>query len=298
MSLIQARPDPLPPDGSRHELLAFVSPSDGTRQTANIYSPAPLGRPLPVVLAPHPITWTAEQDYHEGYPGYTRGYHAGYYNLADRYGVIIVMPHGHHRREENCSLASPEQIDDMIYLLDVLPEHGYLIDPGRVYACGLSMGGQEALVVAGRYPDRVAAGVAFNPIVDLAAWQEDLANTDIEAIREFGTARRIANEVGGLPEHVPELYAERSATAYVEGLARVPILIFWTPDDLIVPRQVTHHSYLLYQKVKERSTAAPIAEYNHTQAHGIRKIDQQVGWQLHEWADYELALNWLLIHRQ
>lgn len=298
MPLIVSRPDPMPVDRSQHRLITFTSPADGMPQTANIYAPASAGRPLPLVLAPHPITWTAEQDFHEGYPGFTRGYHRGYYNLADQYNVVIAMQHGHHRRVENCSLASPEQITDMIHLIDELQEQGYEIDTRRVYACGLSMGGQEALVVAGQHPDKIAAAVAFNPIVDLAAWQEDLARTEVEAIREFGTDQRIADEVGGLPDEVPELYAERSATSFVDGLAQVPTLIYWTHEDLIVPRQITHHSYLLYEQVKETSITAPVAEYNHTQAHGLTHFDDLVRWQLHEWADYELAIGWLLIHRK
>lgn len=298
MPLIESRPDPLPDDYSRHVPVTYISPSDGTTQTANIYSPTTTTGPLPLVLAPHPITWTAEQDYHEGYPGFTRGYHRGYYNLANQYGVVIAMQHGHHRRVENCSLASPEQIADMVYLIDHLQAENYEIDVRRIYACGLSMGGQEALVVAGRYPDRITAAVAFNPIVDLAAWQEDLATTDVQAIREFGTDQRIAEEVGGWPSDVPELYRERSATDYIDGLAEVPILILWTHEDLIVPRQTTHHSFLLYQKIKEKTITAPVAEYNHTQAHGTSRFDNHTRWQLHEWADYELALRWLLIHEK
>jgi pimeloyl-ACP methyl ester carboxylesterase len=266
---------------------------------ADIYSPGRASdRPLPLILAPHPITWTAEQDYHAGYEGFTRGYHRGYYSLADRYGVLIAMPHGHHRREESCSLASPEQITDMAFLIDHLGDFGYLVDPRRIYACGLSMGGQEALVAAGRFPEKFAAVCVFNPIVDLAAWQEDLANTDIPEIREFDTARRIADEVGGFPRENPAAYAERSATNYLDGLIRIPTFIFWSDRDLIVPRQITHHGYYLYKQLKEKDITCPIAEYNHTYSHGETEFNQHACWQLHEWCDYELGLHWLLCHQK
>ena len=300
MSILPPHPKAIPSDLSQMEDITFDSPSDGTPRTALVYAPAEPGdMPLPLVLAPHPITWTAEQEYQGGWDGMQKwGYHRGWHGLAHQYGVIIVLPRGHHRREENCALASPEQIDDMIHLIDILAEQGYRIDSRRIYACGKSMGGQEALVLAGKYADRLAATVAFNPIVDLAAWQEDLANSEVAEIREFETNKLVANEVGGLPSEVPALYAERSASHYLDGLAQVPTLIFWSDEDLIVPRQITHHSYHLYQSVKKQSLESPIAEYNHTKAHGLSKLDKDLRWQLHEWCDYELALKWLLHHRQ
>ena len=300
MSILPPHPQSIPADPSRLEEVSFSSPSDGSSRAALVYSPASEGAdPLPLVLAPHPITWTAAQEYQGGWDGMQMwGYHRGWHGLADQYGVIIALPHGHHRREENCSLGAPEQIADMIHLLDALVDQGYQIDPRRVYVCGKSMGGQEALLLAGKYPDRLAACVAFNPIVNLAAWQGDLVRSDVPEIREFETDQLVAREVGGLPAEVPELYAERSADSYLDGLSQVPTLIFWSDEDLIVPRQITHHSYRLYQLVKARSPACPIAEYNHTRAHGLTTLDDERRWQLHEWCDYELALKWLLRHKR
>jgi pimeloyl-ACP methyl ester carboxylesterase len=265
----------------------------------DVYSPsAAEDRMLPLVIAPHPISWTAEDDYHGGMTGLMRGYHCGYYGLPEKYGVIIVLPHGHEHREEYTSLAGPGQIADMAYLIDGLAEFGYAVDKQRVYACGLSMGAQEALVLAGKHPARIAATCVFNPIVDLAAWYEDLANMDVPEIKEYDTASRIANEVGGVPEETPELYAERSANNYIEGLAEVPTLMFWSELDFIVPRQISHHAMLLYRMIKMISVNCPIAEYNHTEIHGKIEMDQITRWQLHEWCDYELALRWLLNHKK
>jgi poly(3-hydroxybutyrate) depolymerase len=300
MSILPPHPEHTLVDASRFETIVFTSPADGTSQQVNVFSPSTsTGEPLPLVLAPHPITWTPEQEYQGGWDGMQKwGYHRGYYGLSDEYGVIIALPHGHHRREEFCSLAAPEQIADMAYLVDALDEHGYRVDKGRVYVCGKSMGGQEALVLAGRYPEKLAAAVAFNPIIDLAAWQEDLANSPLPEIREFGTDKRIANEVGGLPAAVPALYAQRSATTYADGLAQVPTLIFWTEVDSIVPRQITHHTMKLYEMVKARAITSPIAEYNHTKIHAVQDFGGDIGWQLHEWCDYELALRWMLVHQK
>ena len=300
MTILPPHPETVPSDPSRLEEVIFTSPADCSSRGALVYSPGrDRGGPLPLVLAPHPITWTATQEYQGGWEGMRKwGYHRGWHGLADEYGVVIALPHGHHCREENCSLGAPEQIADMIHLIDLLPDRGYAIDSRRVYVCGKSMGGQEALILAGKHPDRLAACTAFNPIVNLAAWQEDLARSDVPEIREFETDQLVAREVGGLPAEVPELYAERSADTYVDGLSQVPTLIFWSDEDLIVPRQITHHSYQLYQMVKSRSSACPVAEYNHTRAHGLTTLDDEIRWQLHEWCDYELALKWLLHHQR
>jgi hypothetical protein len=295
--LVDQQPKDLPPDPSRKQTIEFQSPADGCSMKVDIYAPAEkTGEAIPLVLAPHPITWTAEQDYHIGLEGLFRGYHRGYYGLADKHGVIIALPHGHHHKEELVSVAGPEQIDDMIYLIEGLSEYGNKVDPKRVYTCGLSMGGQEALVLAGKYPEKITAVFAFNPIVDLAAWHEELATSEIPEIREYDTASRIANEVGGIPTEVPDLYAERSATNFVEGCSRVPTMIYWSEQDLIVPRQITHHTLPLYKAVKDLNINSPMAEYNHTRMHGPLEFDMQTRWQLHEWCDYDLAIRWMLYH--
>ena len=295
MTLYRPYPAHVPPDPARKQTLSFRSPADGSWQKVDVHSPSqPTSDPLPLVIGLHGATWSAEQDYHWGPPDLKVGYHRGWYGLAERYGVIVAQPHGHHRREEYMSFAGPEQIADIAGLPDVLAAAGYAVDRRRVYACGLSMGGQEALVAAGRHPDLFAAVVAFNPVIDLAVLQQDMV--EVDARRGTDAAPRIANEVGGLPDAVPEAYAERSPLSYVRGLAEVPTMIFWSDIDFIVPRQVTHHTYRLYQLVKAISPVSPICEYNHTRSHGLSDFDQEVCWQLHEWSDYELALNWLLIH--
>ena len=73
-------------------------------------------------------------------------------------------------------------------------------------------------------------------------------------------------------------------------------MIFWSEHDLIVPRQATHHSWLLYQILKTRGPSTPVGEYNHTRSHAAAQLDQLTRWQIHEWCDYDLALRWLAWH--
>ncbi len=297
MSLFRQYPMQVAPDPSRRQEIVFTSPADGREQRVDVYAPPTAAdQPLPLVVGLHGAGWTAAQDYHWGPPDLKVGYHQGWYGLAARYGVIIATPHGHHQREALMSFGSPEQIADIAYLADLAAGSGYRVDRKRVYVCGLSMGGQEVLVAAGQHPEMFAAAVAFNPVVDLGVLQRDMV--DVDRIRQSDAAPRIVNEVGGLPDEVPAAYEERSPLSYVDGLAHVPTMLYWSDRDLIVPRQATHHSYRLYQMVKASSVTNPICEYNHTFSHGVTEFPPEVCWQLHEWSDYELALRWLLIHRR
>ncbi len=288
-------PSNFPPDFSIVRELQFTSWADQSLQVADLYLPRLYdSEQIPLVIAPHPITWTASEDYHGGLKDLVRGYHPGWYGLSDKYGVGIVIPHGHHRVVELCSLAAPEQISDMVQIIDEINAIGVKVDTHRIYCCGLSMGGQEALVMAGVNPGIVAAVVAFNPIIDLAVWQKSLATSEIDEIRAFGTDKRIIQEVGGAVDEVPELYDERSPINYANKLTSTPILLYWSEMDLIVPKQESMHSYRLYKKIKEYSSVSPIAEFNHTHTHGIAEFGMVERWQLHEWCDYDLALHWLL----
>lgn len=281
-------------------IIEFVSPHDSTPQRATVHAPAAHGgEALPLVLAPHPITWTAAEDYHGGIGGLKRGVHAGWRGLAERYRVLVVQPHGHGRAEPLASCAFEGQIADMAFLMDELPRQGLSVQPERVYACGLSMGAQEVIVALGRHPDRFAAGFAFNPIVDLAAWHDDLRDSPLAAIAAYRTWERIAREVGGDPSMVPAAYAVRSGHSYAETLVRTPLMLYWSTFDQVVPRQISHHALRLYRQVKALSSTSPIAEYEHTLSHGSLPLasDWEAGWKLHEYCDYELALVWLLRHR-
>ena len=51
------------------------------------------------------------------------------------------------------------------------------------------MGGLESLLLAGSLPGPVCGRVRFNPVVDSAAWQEDLSRTAQPELRAEGSDR-------------------------------------------------------------------------------------------------------------
>ena len=277
--------------------LEVVSPHDGSARRAYLRLPVqPSAAPLPLVLAPHPFGWRAEEDYAGGMPGLKRGMHRGWHGIANRYGVAVLQPMGHARELENVSLGYAGQIIDFQVLIEAAAVH-FSVDRQRIYAVGLSMGGQEALLLAARYPT-IAAVFTFNPIVDLAAWHDDLLVSALPAIKEYRTAENIRLEVGGSPTEVPDAYLERSPSSAPGALVGTPVAMWWSAWDSVVTGGVQRQAFRLYQRVKSLDATAPITEYEHTLIHGKRPpLTLDEGWAVHEYADYELALSWCLQHR-
>jgi dipeptidyl aminopeptidase/acylaminoacyl peptidase len=256
--------------------------------------------PTPLILAPHPANWTAAENFHGG-AAHTVVQHHGWLGVAERYGVIVVAPETVGRANALTSLGYEGTLQDSMAAIDAVKELGYRVDPERVYACGLSMGGQEALLLLARNPGVFAAGVAFNPVVDLIAWHEDFCASPYYAEMagedpKLDALFRI--EIGGTPLEVPDAYRARSPIAYAEQLAKLPLLLYWSHLDDIVPNQATSQTVALYNAIKAIDPLAPVAEFNHTWSHGYTLFDFQERWALHEYNDYDMAARWLLTHHR
>lgn len=286
-----------PRDTSR--ALEIRSPLDGSLQRGVLRLPGS-GAPalLPLVIAPHAFGWTVDQDYHGGCVGLKAPEHRGWLDVATDLGVAVLQPEGHHRAVAWCSMGYRGVVDDAPAWIDEAERHAP-IDRDRVYACGLSMGALEALLMAGHHPDRFAAVFAFNPVVDARAWYEDLARTPNAELRAEGGAQLIADEVGGSPDEVPDEYVRRSAFTVLETLVAMPIAIWWSHVDLVVPRQAEAHGKRLYDDLKRLDPAAPVTEYEHTARYGLPADPaDDARWGVHETSDYRFAAHWLLLHRR
>ncbi len=250
-------------DCMRREI-TFTSEFDGTERRAILIAPENAGQePLPLVIVPHAAGWTGEAT-------------AGYWrDIPVRHGVIAVFPHGHSRAVPLRSMGWRGQMSDLFLLPHIIEDMGYPLDRSRLYAAGISMGGQEGLLLAGQHPDLLAGVVSFNAVVDLTAWFYDC---------ESEVCGRMEIEVGGTPEEVPEAYAERSPISYAATIAETPVLIYWDPDDKIVQFQEEKQSGRLFRLVKEIDPNAPIEGHRHDRGHSF--------------VNPSLALRWLLEHRR
>jgi polyhydroxybutyrate depolymerase len=101
--------------------------------------------------------------------------------LADRDGFVVAYPDGFEGHWNDCRRAAPysanlEQVDDVGFLRALVArlEAELAVDPRRVYATGISNGGQMAYRLALEAPDLVAA------IAPVAAGLPDESNLDCE----------------------------------------------------------------------------------------------------------------------
>ena len=275
------------------------SPHDGGLQRAVLRLPRRTARGrLPIIFAPHPFSWSVDDDYYGGCSGLKAARHSGWRGVPSELGVAVLQPFGHHRAVEWCSMGYAGVIRDVPAWIDVVDD-AVGIDRDRVYGCGLSMGGLESLLAAAHHPRLFAAVFAFNPVVDARAWYEDLARTESAELRAEGSDTLIAREVGGLPNEIPGAWAERSVFGAIDGLRTMPTTIWWSRVDLVVPRQAERHGKHLYDELKRRDPAAPVSEYDHTNRCGFAEpLTDDERWAIHESSEYAFAARWLLLHRR
>ncbi|MED7950057.1 alpha/beta hydrolase family protein [Streptomyces sp. BE303] len=192
----------------------------------------------------HPFGANAELVLHGDGPGdYLISTLTGASRPASRLGVAVVAPQAVGRAVDGVSLAWRDHLKAARKVAAEVQE-AFGVD--RLTAGGLSMGGLEALVFAGSFAGEVDAVWAVNPIVDLAAWHDDIANGATSSnLRSLGADQLIRKEVGGFPAEASEQYARRSPLSLLDQLARVRVRLTWTPADTVVPRQREVHAHQL-----------------------------------------------------
>jgi dipeptidyl aminopeptidase/acylaminoacyl peptidase len=182
--------------------------------------------------------------------------------LPTRGGFAVVNPDGEGEHlSGRFSWGAPGEIHDLARMPQIV-RHALpwlRLDPRRVYAVGGSMGGQETLLLLGKYPKLLAGAVAVDPAVDFA-----LRYRDFKAAQ-----RRLARrEVGGTPASAPELFAERTAFTYVRSIAcsGVPLQIWWSKADQIIVHSPLH-SGLLIRRIRALNPHAPLSVHTGTWRH-------------------------------
>jgi pimeloyl-ACP methyl ester carboxylesterase len=184
----------------------------------------------------------------------------------------VISPDGEGRKLSLYSWGSTGQIDDLARMPTIV--HLTLpwlhVDHHRIYAFGGSMGGQETLLLLGRYPKLLAGAAAFDAVTNFAqqynaftrlgcskacraTWNGPLGKT-LQAL-----ARR---EIGGSPWKRPLAYAERSPLTYARTIAAscVPLELWWSVNDRIVLDQ-RRQTGDFYQRLLALNPNAPVAAF-------------------------------------
>jgi pimeloyl-ACP methyl ester carboxylesterase len=235
----------------------------GDLRTALVLWPrAPSPRPLPLVIAVHgrggdPVHTCAVWG---DLPGYAH--------------VAVVCPEGQGRVLGADSWGDLGQIDDLARMPGVvgasLPQ--LRLAPGRVYAIGASMGGQETLLLVARHPQLLAGAVAIDPVVNLISRYHQF-----EAIKG-GPATQVLmrEEVGATPDERPDLYAVRSPIDYVPAIAnaRTRLEVWWSRSDYIVHNQQTRQSGIFLQSLARQRPRAPVLQRVGTWSHSWPYVHQ------------------------
>jgi dipeptidyl aminopeptidase/acylaminoacyl peptidase len=193
----------------------------------------------------------------------------------------VVNPDGYGRLLPLHSWGYRGQIADLARMPQIVESklRWVHIDRSRLYAIGGSMGAQETLLLAGRYPRLLAGAVAVDGPADFALQYRNFgryACDDACLAKGWGPIgpgkQRLARkEIGGTPAAVPARYAERSPITYARKISAscVPIQIWWSRTDKTVldPAQ---QSGRMYRALRNANPHAPIDEYvgdwDHTDA--------------------------------
>lgn len=214
------------PDDS---LTAWLLPGkDGVERRAWLLVPGNVEGQLPVVLAPHPFGLTAI--------GNLFGESGGHRTLVDipgiapaarRHGFAVLALSAEGARLSGVSLGWPAHLEAYLSALDMAIEAGAPLDSSAVGAAGLSMGGQEAILLGCHYPGTVKAVAVQSPITDLQAWHRHLAATPGGSVHAAAILRELGSDSGA--------WAERSPLSQLSSTGKLRLHLRLNDLDSLVP---------------------------------------------------------------
>ena len=230
-----------PAAGRPHESSVFAGPGGDT----HLLLTRPDGRaPYPAVLMVHGgPEWAYPDDLDSWEQALAdSGYAVVKVNYRGSTGGTVTWRTALH----GGNIGFPE-VEDVVAGLDHLVARG-VIDPARIAVEGWSWGGYVSLLAAGTHPDRFAAVVAGIPVCDSVMAHHDCSPPQ----QAYDLAI-----MGGGPDELADLYAERSPITYVD-LVRAPVLIIAGEHDSACPvRQVRHY----VDALKSRSASVELDVY-------------------------------------
>lgn len=278
------------------KIINFISSYDYTSRELLLSLPLDYdnNKKYPLIISPHPFGWSNFENYAHGTPDLVYPF-KGWMGISCKYNVIISLPLGHGRCFEKISLAWEAQMQDISEIPLILDRINIKIKMGKIYICGLSMGGMESLVAMALFPELFKAGFTFNALVDLAEWYNDIINGyGSEKLLTTNTDGIIIEEIGGPPDDFLEEYRKRSPISYVKKLSKTNLILYWSNKDNIVPHQEKYHNKKLFELLKKENPFLKVYEYDHSYDHGFNKFDQNERTKCHEFCDLELATRWFL----
>jgi pimeloyl-ACP methyl ester carboxylesterase len=236
---------------------------DGLLRAAYVLAPSwygPAHDPaLPLIISPHG----------RGEGGRENAQRWGDLPGAGRF--LVVSPDGQGRRLSSYSWGYSGQISDLARMPAIVTRQLPWVHIARraVFVFGGSMGGQEALLLAARFPHLLAGVAAFDSVSDLALQYRSFPSLGCNraCLASWGEPIGIAvqtlarREMGGSPQQLPHAYALRSPLTYARALSDsgVPIELWWSARDRVVPQ--AGQSQRLFGAIRRFNRDAPLEAY-------------------------------------
>ncbi len=281
------------------------------------WGPAHQPHPLPLVISPH------------GRNNFGWGNAAHYWQDLPADGPFaLVSPDGLSRAHDKASdpLDQPPSdpslftygyrrwMDDLARMPKIVQETlpWLQIDLERIYVLGSSMGGQETLLLAARYPGplsggtgRLAGAAAFDSTCDVAVQCGYLTRlAPAHGANPPGVAARMIEEINARPANVrgfrqaatfynaklakhmtigqllnelprkQSLWDERSPLHYVAKLAHLPfpLRLYWSSHDTVVGNQGRDQTGKLYKLIKAANASADVKQVKGLWAHSCEFV--------------------------
>lgn len=184
-----------------------VQGPDGRVRMAHLLMAALPTTAVPLILSPHPFGLTSLINLFGTSPGpRTTVALEGLGESACTQGAAVMTLESEGRILCGASLGWRPHLESYFQAIELALRAGHELNPKRIGAVGLSMGGLEALLLAALWPGLVRAVAVQNAIIDLEAWHADLLATP----GREQVADAIAKEVGGTPADMAAEYAARS----------------------------------------------------------------------------------------
>jgi pimeloyl-ACP methyl ester carboxylesterase len=196
------------------QTMEIISSADGSIQPVRFYVPESVtpDQTVPLIIVLH--SWS-EDFKAPSFIGPVLG-------EAEKRGWLVVQPNYRGPNNAPEAGASPLAVADVIDAADHMIRRHHA-DPARVYVVGVGGGGQMALMLAARHPDRWAGVSAWAPISDLAAWYAQLEEIHPKIARDYQADLRAI--CGGNPSYRSGMleYMRRSPVHFLASAAGVPM---------------------------------------------------------------------------
>ncbi len=256
------------PTGVPHRSIRFEGP---TGEPTHMLVATPNGAgPFPTVMYVHGGPEWADADLFDPWTS----------TLVD-HGVAVAKVN--YRGSTGFGVAWRESIHDgnigFPEVADVVAGMGYLIDlgisdPQRCAIEGWSWGGYIAMLAIGLHPTAFVAAIGGIPVCDSVMTHEDCSPSQ----QAYDLAI-----MGGSPSQVPERYAERSPSTYLDAV-RSPVLIIAGEHDSACPiRQVRYYA----DELQARGRSVRLHVYD--AGHHANSVDEKI-------THAELELEFLAAH--